>query len=99
MKKRIDLLFLMLVVTLSACARFNTERKILSLNGTWEFAESLSFGDIPSEFNRSVPVPGLIDMAGAPAPDRAGHFRDTCPIAAYLYPLIPIYLQVAVMLV
>ena len=69
MKKRIDLLFLFVVVTLSGCARFNAERKILSLNGTWEFAESRSFGEIPLDFNRSVPVPGLIDMVAAPAPD------------------------------
>jgi beta-galactosidase len=68
MKKLFGLLFFLVMVAPSGCTRYKTKSEILSLNGSWEFAESRSFGEIPSDFVGSVPVPGLIDMA-APAPD------------------------------
>jgi beta-galactosidase len=68
MKKQIDLMFLLVVIALVGCTRQNSKREVLSLNGKWEFAESRSFNEIPAEFNSSVPVPGLVDMA-SPAPD------------------------------
>ncbi len=37
-------------------------RSIISLDGTWQIAEG-GMDQVPSEFSRTVPVPGLIDMA------------------------------------
>jgi len=68
MKTSLNVLFLLAMIVLSGCSRQTTGRKILSLNGTWEFTATGSFDEIPAEFDRSVPVPGLIDMA-SPSPD------------------------------
>jgi hypothetical protein len=68
MKNRIIQLFIAGMVILNGCTTNNHSRNILSLNGTWDFAESGNFNDIPKEFRGLVPVPGLIDMA-SPAPD------------------------------
>ncbi len=38
------------------------ERKVVSLNGTWELEEG-NLSDIPEEFTHTVPVPGFVDMA------------------------------------
>ena len=40
-------------------------RTTLSLDGTWQIAEG-SLANIPAAFDRSVPVPGLVDMATPP---------------------------------
>jgi len=37
-------------------------RRVLSLDGTWQIAEG-KMDARPSEFSRTVPVPGLVDMA------------------------------------
>ncbi len=37
-------------------------RKVIELNGTWQVAEG-AMDSIPARFERTVPVPGLIDMA------------------------------------
>jgi len=37
-------------------------RKVLSLNGTWELEEG-TLGLIPEEFTHTAPVPGFVDMA------------------------------------
>ena len=41
------------------------ERKTISLDGTWQIAEG-SMDEMPKQFDRSVPVPGLVDMATPP---------------------------------
>lgn len=38
-------------------------RKNISLDGTWDIAESLSPDKLPYNFVRKIPVPGLVDMA------------------------------------
>ncbi|MBN2294431.1 MAG: hypothetical protein JXM70_18525 [Pirellulales bacterium] len=40
-------------------------RRIISLDGPWQIAEG-TMDRIPDEFNRTVPVPGLVDMAQPP---------------------------------
>jgi beta-galactosidase len=42
-----------------------TLRKTISLNGTWQFAAG-SWEKRPSKFARSIPVPGVVDMATPP---------------------------------
>jgi beta-galactosidase len=39
-----------------------TNRRVIDLNGTWQVAEG-AMDSIPKQFEHSVPVPGLIDMA------------------------------------
>jgi beta-galactosidase len=68
MKTLYNLCFLLLVIAMPGCTRQHAKREVMSLNGKWEFAESRSFNEIPAEFNRTAPVPGLVDMA-SPAPD------------------------------
>jgi beta-galactosidase len=68
MKKRINLFIILAVIIITGCSPDKHNRKIISLNGIWKFAQSRSFGEIPADFSMSVPVPGLIDMA-SPAPD------------------------------
>ncbi|HNQ87808.1 MAG TPA: discoidin domain-containing protein [Verrucomicrobiota bacterium] len=50
-------------ITLSAAQE--PLRRILSLDGTWQIAEG-TMATLPADFARTVPVPGLVDMA-APA--------------------------------
>ncbi|MBN2508018.1 MAG: hypothetical protein JXQ71_15130 [Verrucomicrobia bacterium] len=40
-----------------------------SLDGTWQIADGKSPGDIPAAFDRTVPVPGLANLAIPPFPD------------------------------
>ena len=40
----------------------DSPRRIVSLDGTWEIAEG-SMAKMPAAFDRTVPVPGLVDMA------------------------------------
>ena len=37
-------------------------RRVISLNGTWQVAEG-AMDTVPSQFEHTVPVPGLVDMA------------------------------------
>jgi len=39
-----------------------TARRVISLDGTWKIAEG-GFDQVPAEFTRTVPVPGLVNMA------------------------------------
>ena len=48
---------LFLIVSMDAA-----QREVLSLGGTWQIAEG-SLEEIPTTFDHSVPVPGLVDMA------------------------------------
>jgi len=61
------------IVALAACAlaqahgqappaNTDSPRRIVSLDGTWEIAEG-SMDTLPTAFDRTVPVPGLVDMA------------------------------------
>jgi beta-galactosidase len=59
-----------LFIIFSGCSKKLPEnkRKILSLNGSWEFTVTQNFEDIPSNFKQSILVPGVVDMA-SPKPD------------------------------
>src|ERR1035438_10808804 len=39
-----------------------TRRSMISLDGTWQIAEG-GFDTIPAQFDRHLPVPGLVDLA------------------------------------
>ncbi|MCX5643263.1 MAG: hypothetical protein NTZ17_01050 [Phycisphaerae bacterium] len=39
-----------------------TNRRVIDLNGTWQVAEG-SMDSVPKQFEHTVPVPGLVDMA------------------------------------
>jgi hypothetical protein len=44
-------------------------RTIISMNGTWQIAESVSSNDIPSTFDHTVVVPGLVNQAKPSFPE------------------------------
>jgi beta-galactosidase len=50
-------------VILPGCTKSGSEREELSLNGIWEMAQTGTLSSLPQAFDRTVPVPGLIDMA------------------------------------
>jgi beta-galactosidase len=56
-------------ITCTACAMAagpqDGSRQVVSLDGRWQIAEG-SMGEVPRRFDRSVPVPGLADMAEPP---------------------------------
>jgi hypothetical protein len=63
MKTNSFLIFISLCFLLIQCNKTLDNRWVISLNGTWDLAESYSLKDIPSGFNCQVTVPGLVDMA------------------------------------
>ena len=44
----------------------HADRQTLSLDGTWELADSKSADEIPATFGHTVPVPGLANLATPP---------------------------------
>jgi hypothetical protein len=46
-------------------------RRVISLDGTWQIAEGV-MGHAPSQFEHSVPVPGLVSLATPPFADPPG---------------------------
>jgi len=53
-----------------AAAADTASRRVINLNGVWQVAEG-TMDTVPSQFERTVPVPGLVDMA-KPAFDEVG---------------------------
>ena len=51
-----------LIICLSAAFGEHFSRQSISLDGTWQIAEG-KLDTIPDAFSRTVPVPGLVDMA------------------------------------
>lgn len=49
------------------------KRKVISLNGTWQIEETRLPNEMPDRYSRSVPVPGLIDLASPEAFDSIGY--------------------------
>lgn len=49
------------------------KRKVIALSGTWQIEESNSADEIPLRFSKTVPVPGLIDLASPEAFDSIGY--------------------------
>jgi hypothetical protein len=47
----------------------DTGRAVVSLDGTWRVAESLSEAEMPQSFGREAPVPGLVNLAEPTFPD------------------------------
>ena len=60
--KTTPILLLLALLTL-ACNQVTSKRMPLSLNGEWLLATSQSIDDVPTTFEASVPVPGLVDLA------------------------------------
>jgi hypothetical protein len=65
--KRPNLNFLILwlsgcMLVLSVATASAAARRIISLDGTWQLAEGQT-DQRPAQFDRSVPVPGLVDLA------------------------------------
>ena len=52
----------MLATTTAAAGAEGTERRVISLDGTWQIAEG-TMDRVPDAFDRSVPVPGLVSLA------------------------------------
>ncbi|MFZ0281070.1 MAG: glycoside hydrolase family 2 TIM barrel-domain containing protein [Bacteroidales bacterium] len=59
--KRIFIGTVLVIITLSACQE-SQKRNSISLNGVWQIAEG-RMDEIPTEFNHSVSVPGLVSLA------------------------------------
>jgi len=54
------------VATLPVCSAFaDGARTVVSLDGQWEIAEG-RLDEVPTRFDRRVPVPGLVDLATPP---------------------------------
>jgi len=53
------------------CSAFavRADRTTLSLDGTWEVADSVSASDMPAQFTHKAPVPGLANLAHPPFKD------------------------------
>ena len=62
--KKILISSILILVILTSC-RQSEKRDTISLNGTWQIAEGTMSG-IPTTFDRSVPVPGLVSLASPP---------------------------------
>jgi beta-galactosidase len=66
-------LFSVSTLLLSLCSGLDAAaqqgRTVLSLNGTWDIADSVSPDTPPTAFPRKVPVPGLAHSAHPPFPD------------------------------
>jgi len=56
------------VVSQEAC-RQTEGRTIISMNGAWQIAESVSSNDIPAAFDHTVVVPGLVNQAKPSFPE------------------------------
>ena len=54
---------LALVTALALVGTAWAERTTLSLDGTWQIADSFSATDMPAQFTHKVPVPGLANLA------------------------------------
>ncbi|MCX7008589.1 MAG: hypothetical protein NTY53_15280, partial [Kiritimatiellaeota bacterium] len=54
-----------LAVLLFQCLETQAARQTLALDGQWQIAEG-QLGQAPAKFERTVPVPGLVDMATSP---------------------------------
>lgn len=62
----------MILTVLCACQKTrDRERTVINLNGTWQIADGLAAGKIPKQFDRTIPVPGIVSMA-EPAFDSTG---------------------------
>ncbi len=71
MTRSLSVLFLLALAAITPLARgADTPRRTLSLDGTWQIAEG-KLDPAPGVFERTVPVPGLVDMA-QPAFDDPG---------------------------
>lgn len=49
----------------SSANKNNETREVISLNGQWDIAESITT-ELPFNYNNTIPVPGLVDMAKQP---------------------------------
>lgn len=54
------------LVTFSIIPLLSAHRRVLSLDGYWEIAQSIESEQVPSVFEHRVPVPGLVDMTEPP---------------------------------
>lgn len=62
MIRRAAILLLVMAAVFDAHAS-DKERTTLSLNGTWQIAESVSAEERPAAFTHTVPVPGMVNLA------------------------------------
>lgn len=63
--------FLVICIAVFGCNENQSQKRTsVLLNGEWDIAQSLK-DKIPEEFNRAVPVPGMVDLA-VPAFDSVG---------------------------
>lgn len=67
-------LFICLILGLVGCDN-KPARKTLNLNGTWDF-EATNNPEMPVNFSRKIPVPGLVDLA-EPSIDKPGTRKDS----------------------
>ena len=75
MKKIMNILVLLLcIILIAGCAKNSSDRDTISLNGTWQITDG-GKDAVPSVFDRTITVPGLITLAKPafinPAPPRS----------------------------
>ncbi len=57
------LIAILVFLMLNGCNTMEDGRKEVILNGVWDLARTDSITELPTVFDRKVPVPGLVDMA------------------------------------
>lgn len=78
----IKIVVVVMALASAGCAAFNIgkapepKRQTLSLNGMWQVEESNAADTMPTSFSRTVPVPGLVDLAGPEAFEKVGYETD-----------------------
>lgn len=89
------LIGLLLLACLTSAQSASVKRRVISLDGRWQIAQGGMTDAAPSAFDRTIPVPGLVDMAkpaftevGVQSRQRqAFWYRRTFYIAGPEYPI------------
>lgn len=76
------LISILVLLVLNCCNTIDNGRKEVELNGIWEITKTDNKTELPSVFERKVPVPGLIDMA---EPFFQGHDSTQYESGTYWY--------------
>ena len=60
-----NIVFVFILLLIDFAGVWAGERRTISLDGTWQVAEG-SMSEVPSTFDHTVPVPGVLDLASPP---------------------------------
>ena len=72
---------LLLLIPFMANAAIDGERKVINLNGTWQFDQTVNAFP-PTKFTRTIPVPGLVHLAEPKIADYDKFFKRADQVVA-----------------